>query len=108
MLWTTLLSIVLAILLGFAVWIAYRFYRKAVIYDEVFLFLYEDLEINIKQFAKMNESNVMMADPEIQSAHRNMIIMAKRLEEILRRMEDATGLKLRPVVPLPRPRYTDR
>ena len=102
--WSMWLNYLLAVLLCFSVWIAYRFYRKAVIYDQVFLFLYEDVEINIKQFGKMAQSNVMMADAEIQTAHRNMMIMGKRLEEILNRMENATGLVLRPVVPPPRPK----
>ena len=108
MLWWMLLSAVFAILFGLALFAAYRFYRRAVIYDEVFLFLYEDLEVNIKQFGKMSKSNVMMADPEIQTAHRNMMIMGQRLEEILSRMENSTGLRLRPVVPPPRPKYTDQ
>lgn len=75
---------------------AYRFYRKAVIYDEIFQFLYDDVAINIKQFAKMATSNVTQNEPEIVAAHRNMMIMGKRLTEIVLRMEDATGLRLRP------------
>lgn len=85
--------------------VTYRFYRKAAIYDEILQYIYDDVETNILQFGKMSKSNVMMADPEIQSAHRNMMVMGQRLEEILRRMEGATGLRLRPPVPKPRPKF---
>lgn len=88
----------------FAFFVAYRFYRKAAIYDEILTYIYDDVETNIMQFGKMAKSNVMMADPEIQIAHRSMMIMGKRLEEILRRMEGATGLRLRPPPLPPRPK----
>ena len=83
---------------------AYRFYRKAAIYDQVLTYIYDDVATNIMQFGKMSKSNVMMADQEIQTAHRSMMIMGQRLEEILRRMEGATGLRLRPPELPPRPK----
>jgi hypothetical protein len=85
-------------------WVAYRFYKKAVILDSIFQFVYEDIETNVRQFYKMSKSNVLMADPEIQTAHRNMMIMRGRLEEIVGRMESATGLRLRPPPSPPRPK----
>lgn len=87
-----------------ACFVAYRFYRKAVVYDEVFQFLADDIFTNILQFHKMAQSNVMMEEPEVQTAHKNMKIMGQRLEEILRRMEQATGLRLRPPPSPPRPK----
>ena len=93
------------VVVGVLVFTCYRFYRKAVIYDEIFQFLYDDIYTNLKQFNKMAHSNVLMADTEIQSAHRNMMTMGDRLEEILRRMEQATGLRLRPPDPGPRPKF---
>ena len=91
-------------ILCFSAFAIYRLYRKAAIYDEILQYIYDDVETNIMQFGKMSKSNVMMADPEIQQAHRNMMVMGQRLEEILRRMEGATGLRLRPPVPKPRPK----
>jgi hypothetical protein len=44
----------------------------------------------------MYRSSVLSNEPEVQTAHKNMMIMGKRLEEILLRMEEATGLRLRP------------
>jgi hypothetical protein len=83
-------------LAGFTIWIAYRFYRKCVVYDEVFQYLADDIYTNVKQFSKMSTNNLLFNEPEVRAAHNNMMIMAKRLEEILRRMEAATGLRLRP------------
>lgn len=98
-----LLALALLLVAGLLL-VTYRFYRKAVIYDEIFQYLYDDIETNIFQFAKMARMNVMMADSEVQLAHRNMMTMGKRLEEILHRMEEATGLRLRPPPPKPRPK----
>ncbi len=102
-----ILFAVALMLLGGSVFVAYRFYRKAVVYDEVFQYLADDIHINLLQFVKMQKMNVMMDEPEIQQAHRNMAIMAKRLNEILTRMEEASGIRLRPPPPLPRPRVVD-
>lgn len=89
---------------GLMTWIAYRFYKKAVVYDEVFQFLADDVYTNLNQFNKMSKMNVLMEEPEVQQAHKNMKIMSTRLEEILRRMEQATGLRLRPPPAPPRPK----
>ncbi len=101
-----LFALALALAAG-AVFVAHRFYRRAVIYDEVFQYLSDDIYTNLLQFAKMQKMNVMMDEPEVQRAHRNMMIMAQRLEEILRRMEEASGLRLRPPPPPPRPKVID-
>lgn len=84
--------------------VAWRFYRKAAIYDEVLTYIADDVQTNLRQFVKISKSNVMMADTEVQTAHRNMVVMGKRLEEILYRMETATGIRLRPPDPKPRPK----
>ena len=99
-----ILFVVAILIAAGAIFAAYRFYRKAAIYDEILTYIYDDVETNLMQFGKMAKSNVMMADAEVQQAHRNMLVMGKRLEEILRRMEGATGLRLRPPPPSPRPK----
>jgi hypothetical protein len=99
-----ILLVLVSLLLAGAVFVAYRFYRRAVIYDEVFQFIYGDIELNLRQFQKMKTSAVTSNEPEIETAHRNMMVMGKRLNEILSRMEEASGLNLRPPVAPPRPK----
>jgi len=98
-----LLLVALFLLIG-VVLVAYRFYRKAVVYDEVFQFLADDIEVNLSQFHKMKRSDLTGNEPEIETAHRNMMVMSKRLDEILSRMQAATGLQLRPPASPPRPK----
>jgi hypothetical protein len=92
------------LLAGFALFAAWRFYRRAVIFDEVFRYLYDDIEINLHQFSQMATSNMLSDEPTVQDAHRKMMVMGKRLNEILTRMEDARGVKMRPTVPPFQPR----
>lgn len=99
-----ILVVVLAVLFLAMTYVAYRFYRKAVVYDEVFQYLADDIYINLRQFAKMMTSNVMSNEPEIVDAHQKMTVMAKRLNEILTRMEEASGLQLRPAPRQPAPK----
>jgi len=87
-----------------AMFVAYRFYRRAVILDEVFQYLSDDIITNLIQFGKMSVTTVLSSDDEIQKAHQNMMTMGKRLDEILSRMEEATGLHLRPPPRPERPR----
>jgi hypothetical protein len=86
----------LALFAGAGWFAAYRFYRKAVIYDEIFIYLQDDIQTNVRQFAKIATSNMTANEPEIQAAHRAMVIMGKRLVEIRNRMEEATGFNLKP------------
>ena len=82
----------------------FRFGRKLLQYDEVIQFITDDIETNLRQFARMESSSVMNGEPEIQQAHKNMMVMSRRLDEILNRMEETSGLKLRPPPALPRPK----
>lgn len=99
-----ILNLLLATAVGVLAWACWRFYRKAVSYDTIFQYLADDVDTNLKQFAKMANSSVLHADHEIQEAHRNMMMMAKRLAELVFRMEEATGLRLRPAPMPPRPK----
>jgi hypothetical protein len=83
--------------------VAWRFYRKCVVYDEVFQYISDDVNTNISQFVKINKSVMLSNEPEVRTAHENMITMGRRLDEILNRMEEATGLSLRPPKSPPRP-----
>jgi len=84
--------------------VSYRFYKKAVIYDTIFLYINDDLIANLRHFEKMAKSPIMGNDAEIQEGHRLMMNMGLRFNEISQQMEEATGLTLRPPPNPPRPR----
>ena len=92
------------VLFALALIVAWRFYKKLVTYDNVFTFLSDDILTNLRHFAKMRQSGLTSNEPEIIEAHRLMGIMNVRMEEILRRMMEATGLDLTPPPPPPRPK----
>ena len=92
-----------SVLFPITVYIGWRFYRKAVIYDEIMTFIHDDIATNLMHFEKMRTSVVLSNEPTIQEAHRLMMIMGKRLNEISIRMEEATGLSLRPKPIGPKP-----
>jgi len=94
--WEWILIFILLVALCGMTFVAYRFYRKCVVYDEVFQYISDDITTNLLQFQRMMKSNVMSNEPEIKAAHSNMAVMGRRLNEILQRMEEATGLELRP------------
>jgi hypothetical protein len=99
-----ILFIVAVVLLIGVSYAAYRLYRKCVVYDEVFQYLAGDIVINLQHFQKLLTTPVLKDLDEIKEANRLMTIMGKRLNEILARMEEATGLRLRPAPPPPRPK----
>lgn len=101
-----LLLIILLLLVALVAmsFVAYRFYRKCVVYDEVFQYLADDIVINLQHFQKLLTTPTLTNEPEIREAYRLMHTMGKRLNEILQRMEEATGLRLRPPPPPPRPK----
>lgn len=90
-----------------AIWVAWRFAQKASMLDEIITFLNDDINTNLLYFVKIAQTPALSDIPEFKQAHQNMIIMGRRLEEILHRMEDATGLRLRPPPPPSRPRVID-
>jgi hypothetical protein len=90
-----------------AIYVAYRYYKSAEAYDNIFQFIAGDIATNILYLAETTRKNVMMEDPTIQTVHRNLKNMGRRLEEILRQMEETSGLRLRPEVPKPRPKVVD-
>jgi len=71
-------------------------------YDELYQLMIDDIETNLKQFERMKSMSVLSDDDEIKSAHRNMMLMAARLDEFISQMEDISGQKLRKVTkPMP-------
>lgn len=104
MTWSIILAAIGWLVAAVALFVAWRFYRRAVILDEVFSYIDADIQTNLMHFGKMLTSNLTSNEPQIVDAHRNMTIMAKRLNEILTRMEEARGVKMRPPPSPPRPK----
>lgn len=87
--------------MGYALW---RITQRAFLLDEIVQYIANDVEINLMHFGKMLNSNVLSNEPEVATAHKNMVVMAERLNEIFTRMEESTGLHLRPDTRPPRPK----
>lgn len=83
--------------------VAWRFYRKAVIYDRIFTYINDDIIANLRHFERMSKMVVFSNEPTVQEAHELMMHMGVRLNEISKQMEEATGLDLRPKPAGPRP-----
>lgn len=91
-----ILLIIMTALFVAAAFVAYRFAKRAIGCDTVIQYLYDDIETNLTHFQQMRTSAILSEEPEVKEAHHKMMIMGQRLNEILLRMEDETGLRLRP------------
>jgi hypothetical protein len=98
-----ILLVALTLLTALSSYVAWRFYRKAVVYDTIITHINDDVIANLLQFDKMAHSVVLSNDNEIKEAHHLMMIMGRRLNEISLQMEEATGIALRPKPRPPRP-----
>jgi len=85
------LSLVLNIAL---VYLLIRAAWKLVQFDDLFTYLVDDIDINIRYFDKLIQSPTLIDSPEIKEAQRNMSIMSKRLAEYVLRMEELLNKKL--------------
>lgn len=95
-----LLSLVANVALGYAF---KRLTVRLFAYDDIFQYLVDDIEVNLAQFDRMSKSAILGNDTEIVAAHKNMMVMSVRLNEILQRAEENGGKILRTPTPLPRP-----
>ena len=98
------LALVALAVMTYAAW---RMYRKAVIYDTILTYINDDVITNLRHFEKMAHSAILGNDQTIQDAHRLMMVMGRRLNEISIQMEEASGLSLRPKPIGPRPIVKD-
>lgn len=85
------------IMIAVLVFVLKRFIRRLFQYDDLYQILFDDIEINLKQFERIRKSYLMSDDDEIRSAHKNMTTMAMRLDEFAIRMEETTGKKMRKI-----------
>jgi hypothetical protein len=77
--------------------------QRLLAFDELFQLLADDVETNLKHFNRMNHMTIMSGEPEVVESHKNMMIMGKRLNEFIKRMEELTGLNMRKPPPGPPP-----
>lgn len=64
-------------------------------YDDFYNLLMDDIETNLLQFESMKKMSMISDEPEIQKVHKNMMVMAARLDEFARQMEEMSGRKMR-------------
>lgn len=72
-----------------------RLSRRLFDFDDLFELLVHDIQVNLDHFDKMKTSALLENSPEVFEAHKNMQIMAIRLEEYVIRMEELTNRQLK-------------
>lgn len=90
---------------GVLVFLLIRATKRLLQYDEVFQYMAGDIQTNLHQFYRMSKSSILGGEPEIVMAHKNMVVMAQRLNEILTQMEEVTGKRFRPEPLGPPPQF---
>jgi hypothetical protein len=96
MIWLIILLAISVVLNGVLAFLLIRATKRLLQYDEVFQYMAGDIQTNLGQFYRMSKSSVTGGEPEIVQAHKNMMVMAQRLNEILNQMEEVTGKRFRP------------
>lgn len=88
------ISVLLNIGLGY---VLRRYLKRLFEYDDLYQVMIDDVETNLSQFERMRKSSILTDDDEVRSAHKNMMVMASRLDEFANQMEEVAGRKLRKV-----------
>jgi hypothetical protein len=74
---------------GILLFLLIRATKRLLQFDEIFSFLIDDIDINIKYFDKLAASDLLSNSPEVFEAHKNMRIMKQRLLEYVLRIGEA-------------------
>jgi len=80
----TTISIVLGLLLFVAT-------KKLILFDDIFDVIVDDVDINFSYLDELIKTPLFENSPEVLTAHKNMEIIHKRLDEIVMRVEEMTG-----------------
>ena len=80
---------------GVLVYLLVSFIKRLLQYDDLYQYLFDDVETNLSQFERIRKSSLLSDDDEVRNAHRNMVTMAMRMDEFANRMEEMTGKKMR-------------
>lgn len=80
-------------------YIVYRLSKRLLEFDDLFELLTHDIEVNVKYFKKLLSTPLLENAPEIITVHKNMGIIAERLDEFVNRMEETANRELRAVEP---------
>lgn len=91
-------SVILNILLAIVI---FRLSSRLLAFDDVFQLLVDDIDVNIKFFAKLLSTPLFENSQEVREANKNMGIISMRLDEFVKRMEETTGKNLRKPPPTP-------
>lgn len=81
-----ILSIVVLLLL----YALYSISNKLLRFDSLFHLLFEDIEINLKYLNKLLQTPLLCNSIEVQTMHKNIAIIAKRLNEFASQMHEIT------------------
>lgn len=85
-----LFYITLALLI-ISIAVAIRFIRRALVLDELFDYLQDDLQTNVKYLVKLVATDLYANTPEVIEVHNNMGIMLRRLQEFSLRSKEITN-----------------
>ena len=65
--------------------------KKLMLFDDIFDIIVDDVDINFTYLDELIKTPLFENSQEILTAHKNMEIIHKRLEEIVLRVEEMTG-----------------
>ena len=65
--------------------------KKLILFDDIFDIVVDDIDINFAYLDELIKTPLFENSPEVLTAHKNMEIIHKRLEEIVLRVEEMTG-----------------
>lgn len=77
--------------------VIYRASRSLLSFDEVFEYLVSDIDVNIRYLEKLSNTPTFSNSEEVMLANKNMKVIAQRLDEIVLRMEESSGRRLRKI-----------
>jgi len=80
---------------GVMIYICWKFARRLFQFDDLFVMLTDDIDVNARYLEKLTNTPLLENSPEIVTAHNNMKIVGQRLDEFIVRMEEITGRELR-------------
>lgn len=83
--------VVMAILVPILTFFLVRSIRINLRFDELVGYLMDDIETNIAHFEKLRHSMILEGSDEVRTAHHNMIIMGKRLDEFMKSFHEISG-----------------
>lgn len=82
------ISVAVNIIIGF---VAFRFSKRLFELDDLFDLFSHDIDTNVKYIKELQSRGLFEANEEVMQMHKNINIIAMRLEEFQNRMKEQTG-----------------